>query len=171
MEKKRADLAVQYTDAVNQYGPNYPKVQRLQAQMKEVDDQMSRERKGIVAQLESEYREAKQHEELLSRALDQQKAEVNAMSEKMIQYNILKREAEANKVAVRQFADKAERSGDFLRAEVLEYSHRGPRDDSFDAVAAGQDAEYCARVSRRTRRWNRSRASPRVSGQHRKDSR
>ncbi len=58
---------------------------------------MTRERKGIVAQLESEYREANQHEDLLRRALDEQKAEVNAMSEKMIQYNILKREAEANK--------------------------------------------------------------------------
>lgn len=97
MQRKRADLAVQYSDLVNQYGPNYPKVQRLQAQMKEVDDQMVRERKGIIAQLESEYREAKQHEELLSHVLDQQKSEVNAMSEKMIQYNILKREAEANK--------------------------------------------------------------------------
>jgi succinoglycan biosynthesis transport protein ExoP len=97
MQRKRADLAVQYTDLVNQYGPNYPKVQRVQLQMKEVDDQMARERKGILAQLESEYREAKQHEDLLNRALDQQKSEVNAMSEKMIQYNILKREAEANK--------------------------------------------------------------------------
>jgi polysaccharide biosynthesis transport protein len=97
LQRKRADLAVQYSDLVNQYGPNYPKVQRLQAQMKEVDDQMARERKGIITQLESEYRQAKQREELLSRALDQQKLEVNAMSEKMIQYNILKREAEANK--------------------------------------------------------------------------
>ncbi len=58
---------------------------------------MATERTGIVAQLESDYREAKQHEELLSRALDDQKAEVNVMSGKMIQYNILKREAEANK--------------------------------------------------------------------------
>ncbi len=97
MEKKRADLSIQYTDAVNQYGPNYPKVQRLQAQVKDLDEQMTRERKGIIAQLESEYREAKQHEDLLSKALDEQKAEVNVMSEKMIQYNILKREAEANK--------------------------------------------------------------------------
>jgi polysaccharide biosynthesis transport protein len=97
MQKKRADLSIQYTDAVNQYGPNYPKVQRLQAQLKDLDDQMGRERKGIIEQLGSEYREAKQHEDLLSRALDQQKAEVNVMSEKMIQYNILKREAEANK--------------------------------------------------------------------------
>jgi succinoglycan biosynthesis transport protein ExoP len=97
MQRKRADFDVLYTDLVNQYGPNYPKVRRLQAQMKEVDDQMARERKGILAQLESEYREAKQHEDLLVHVLDLQKSEVNAMSEKMIQYNILKREAEANK--------------------------------------------------------------------------
>jgi polysaccharide biosynthesis transport protein len=97
LERKRADLSVQYADAVNQYGPNFPKVQRIQIQMKELDDQMVRERKGIVAQLESDYREAKQHEDLLGRALDEQKSEANAMSEKMIQYNILKREAEANK--------------------------------------------------------------------------
>jgi polysaccharide biosynthesis transport protein len=98
LQTRRADLSVQYTDAVNQYGPNFPKVQRLQAQIKSLDDQMVRERKGIIVQLESDYREAKQHEELLSKALDEQKTEVNAMSEKMIQYNILKREAEANKV-------------------------------------------------------------------------
>jgi uncharacterized protein involved in exopolysaccharide biosynthesis len=97
LQQKRAELAVQYTDVVNQYGPNFPKVQRLQLQMKELDEEMVKERKGIVAQLESDYREAKQHEELLTRALDEQKAEVNLMSEKMIQYNILKREAEANK--------------------------------------------------------------------------
>jgi capsular exopolysaccharide synthesis family protein len=97
MQKKRGDLSVLYTDAVNQYGPNFPKVQRLQAQMKDLEEQMTRERKGIIGQLESDYREAKQHEELLSRALDQQKAEVALMSEKMIEYNVLKREAEANK--------------------------------------------------------------------------
>jgi polysaccharide biosynthesis transport protein len=97
LQTKRGDLSIQYTDAVNQYGPNFPKVQRLQEQMKAVDEQIIRERKGIIAQLESDYREAKQHEELLNRALDEQKGEVSVMSEKMIQYNILKREAEANK--------------------------------------------------------------------------
>jgi len=97
MRQRRADLSMQFSDAINQYGPNFPKVQRLQAQMKELDEQMSRERKGIITQLESDYREAKQQEDLLSRALDAQKAEANVMSQKMIEYNILKREAEANK--------------------------------------------------------------------------
>ena len=98
LQTKRADLSIQYTDAVNQYGPNFPKVQRLQEQMKAMDEQITRERKGIIAQLDSDYREAKQHEELLNKALDEQKGEVSVMSGKMIQYNILKREAEANKV-------------------------------------------------------------------------
>ncbi len=49
MQKKRADLSIQYTDAVNQYGPNFPKVQRLQVQMKALDEQITRERQGIIA--------------------------------------------------------------------------------------------------------------------------
>src|SRR6516165_3387853 len=97
MRQRRSELSVQYNDALNQYGPNFPKVQRLQAQMKELDEQMLRERKGILVQLENDFREAKQQEDLLSRALDAQKAEANVMSQKMIEYNILKREAEANK--------------------------------------------------------------------------
>ena len=97
LQKRRADLSVQYTEAVNQYGPNFPKVQRLQAQMKETDDQIGQESKGIVLQLGSDYREAKQQEELIRQALEQQKAETNDMAEKLVQYNILKREAEADK--------------------------------------------------------------------------
>jgi polysaccharide biosynthesis transport protein len=97
LQKKRADLSLQYTEAIGQYGPNFPKVQRLQAQMKELDEQIGRESRGIVLQLGSDYREAKQREELLRQALDEQKAETSNMAEKLVQYNILKRESEAEK--------------------------------------------------------------------------
>jgi polysaccharide biosynthesis transport protein len=97
MERKRADLSVQYTDALNQYGPNFPKVQRIQAQMKEMDELITKEQKGIIVQLQSDYNEAKARQDLLSQRLDQQKTETNAMSEKMVQYNILKRDAEGYK--------------------------------------------------------------------------
>ncbi len=95
--KRRAELFGQYSDALSQYGPNFPKVQRMQAQLKDLDDNLAREKHGVVARLESEYREARQREELLTRSLDQQKAEANQMSQRMVQYNMLKREAEANK--------------------------------------------------------------------------
>ncbi len=65
--------------------------------MKDMDELITKERKGIIIQLQSDYNEAKARQDLLSERLDQQKSETNAMSEKMVQYNILKREAEANK--------------------------------------------------------------------------
>jgi succinoglycan biosynthesis transport protein ExoP len=95
--KKRSDASSAYTDALNQYGPNFPKVQRLQAQLKEFDQNIEKEKKNILDVLESDYREARQRETLLTQALDQQKAETNQMAEKLVEYNILKREAEANK--------------------------------------------------------------------------
>src|SRR6202795_835743 len=95
--KKRGEVSSEYTDALNQYGPNFPKVQRLQAQLKDYDQSIEKEKKNILAVLESDYREAQQRESLLTQALDQQKAETNQMAEKLVEYNILKREAEANK--------------------------------------------------------------------------
>jgi succinoglycan biosynthesis transport protein ExoP len=95
--RKRAEMTAQYTDALNQYGPNFPKVLRLQSQLKELDTNLEREKKNAVLRIESEYREARQREDLLTRNVDQQKAETNQMSERMVQYNMLKRDAEANK--------------------------------------------------------------------------
>jgi succinoglycan biosynthesis transport protein ExoP len=95
--RKRAEMNAQYTDALNQYGPNFPKVVRLQSQIKELDVNLEKEKKNAVARIESEYREARQREDLLTRNLDQQKVETNQMSERMVQYNMLKRDAEANK--------------------------------------------------------------------------
>jgi capsular exopolysaccharide synthesis family protein len=111
LQKKRADLAMTYTEALNQYGPNFPKVQRVQAQMKEVENQIARESKGIVLQLESDYREAKQREELIRQALELQKAETNNMAEKMVQYNILKRESEADKTLYEGLLTKLKEAG------------------------------------------------------------
>ncbi|HEY6946516.1 MAG TPA: polysaccharide biosynthesis tyrosine autokinase [Candidatus Acidoferrum sp.] len=95
--KKRGETSAEYTDALAQYGPNFPKVLRLKAQLKDIDDNIGKEKQQILDILESDYREARQREALMSGALDQAKAETNQMAEKMVEYNILKREAEANK--------------------------------------------------------------------------
>ncbi len=95
--KKRGETSADYADALTQYGPNFPKVLRLKAQMKDMDDNIEKEKQKILDVLESDYREARQRETLMSEALDQAKAEANQMAEKMVEYNILKREAEANK--------------------------------------------------------------------------
>ena len=109
--RKRAEIYAQFTDASSQYGPNFPKVQRLQSQLKELDAAADKEKRAVVARLESEYAEARQREQLLSQALDQQKAEVNQMSERMVQYGILKREAEANKALYDGLLTKLKEAG------------------------------------------------------------
>jgi len=95
--KQQTALSAQYTDAVNQYGPKYPKVLRIQAQLKDLDDLVQREKLNIGNQVEADYRGARQRELLLKQALDEQKAQVNQTAEKLVQYSILKREADTNK--------------------------------------------------------------------------
>lgn len=93
----QADLNQLYADATAQYGPNYPKVQRIEHEKKEVDDALSRAESSIRASIESEYKEARQRVELLNAALDKQKIEANDMSEKLVQYHILQHDADSNK--------------------------------------------------------------------------
>jgi succinoglycan biosynthesis transport protein ExoP len=94
---KQADLNQQYTEALNQFGPNYPKVQRLQAELKEMGKAIAHEHESVAKQVEVEYDGARKRESLLDQALSQQKAAANQVAEKLVQYNILKREAETNK--------------------------------------------------------------------------
>jgi len=109
--RKRSDLNGLYTEAINQYGPNFPKVQRLQSQLKEIDQNLDREKRAVLVRLGSEYHEAQQREELLTRTLDQQKTEANLMSGRMVQYNILKRDAEADKALYDGLLTKLKEAG------------------------------------------------------------
>ena len=95
--RKRSDFSSQYMDALAQYGPNFPKVQRLQARVKELDDSIDDEKRNIVSDLENDYNAARQREGVMNDALNGQKAEVNSMAQIMVEYNILKRIAEADK--------------------------------------------------------------------------
>ncbi len=95
--QKRETASEEYNDALSQYGPNFPKVLRLQAQVKEMDGLIQKENVGTLNHIELDYREAAQREAMLVQALDKQKAEANTMAERMVEYNILKREAEASK--------------------------------------------------------------------------
>jgi len=95
--QKRQSAEEDYREALSQYGPNFPKVLRLQEQVKDTDGLIQQEKTKALAQIEGDYREARERENLLTQALDQQKAEANAMAERLVEYNIIKREAEANK--------------------------------------------------------------------------
>lgn len=95
--KRKSDLDEQYAEAVTQYGPNYPKVQRLAAQQQEVNDDLAKARKTMVESVEEEYNTARSHVEILQGSLDKQKTEANDLAEKLVQYHILQHDAESYK--------------------------------------------------------------------------
>ena len=95
--KRKSDLDEQYAEALDQYGPNFPKVLRLAAQQKEVESNLANARKVLVESVEIEFNTAKSRVELLQEALDKQKSESNDLAEKLVQYHILQHDAESNK--------------------------------------------------------------------------
>ncbi len=95
--KRQSELDEQYAEALDQYGPNFPKVLRLAAQQKEVEQNLAKARKTMVESVEEEFSTARSRVELLQEALDKQKAEANDLAEKLVQYHILQHDAESNK--------------------------------------------------------------------------
>jgi succinoglycan biosynthesis transport protein ExoP len=96
--KRKSELDELYAEALDQYGPNFPKVLRLAAQQKEVDDNLTNARRVLVESVGIEFNTAKSRVELLQEALDKQKAEANDLAEKLVQYHILQHDAESNKL-------------------------------------------------------------------------
>lgn len=95
--RQKSDVDLQYAEAASQFGPNFPKVQRLAEQQKEVDADLAKAQKVVVDGIQEDYDTARSHVEILQGELDKQKAEANDMAEKLVQYNILEHDAESNK--------------------------------------------------------------------------
>ncbi len=109
--KRQTDLGMQLTEASSQFGPNYPKVQRLQAQLKDVEESLAREKQNIIGRVDAEYRGSRDRVDLLSKALDDQKGQANELSEKLVEYNILKHDAESNKTLYDGLLEKLKEAG------------------------------------------------------------
>ncbi len=77
--------------------PDDPKVKRIQSQIEEIDSILARERERVVERITSDYRAAVRREDLVGQAFEEQQVRARRISEKLVQYNILKREVEINK--------------------------------------------------------------------------
>lgn len=95
--QRQSNLQQQYTTALDQYGPNYPAVQRIAAQQREVEQNLVDARKAAVESIKEDYETARDHVVILQQALDKQKADADAMAEKLVNYQMLQHDADANK--------------------------------------------------------------------------
>ncbi len=96
LQRRLSQLKDELIDARTTYGPNHPKVQRIERQAQEVRSQMESERQAVANRLESEFQAASRRELLLRKAVERQKAEANVMNAKLVEYSLLKREYQTN---------------------------------------------------------------------------
>ena len=111
LQKRRSDLSVQYTEAVNQYGPSFPKVSAFRQKLRMWTNRLPIRAKVLSWNWRTTTKPRCNWKCFARKALDQQKADTNVMSEKMVQYNILQREADANKALYEGLLTKLKEAG------------------------------------------------------------
>src|SRR4030095_7256254 len=94
---KLADLRRELALLKSSLTPARPKVVRVQAQISELESTLISERQNVVKRIKNEYQSAQERERLLSRNYGGQTQVVSQQAEKAIQYNLLKKDVEANR--------------------------------------------------------------------------
>lgn len=89
------------------YGPNHAEVRKLQNQVNELQSQINAQRGEIVSELWTNYRAARARETLLSGQAKEATADLTALA----QYNVLKREAQADRELYNTLYAKIKESG------------------------------------------------------------
>ncbi len=97
LRSEYASLESEYFKLSKLYKPEYPKMQRLMEQMEKLRSRIEVEAQKVVKAIEADYKAAVKKENYLSAAIEKLSKEVSDFQEKMIQYQILKREVDTNR--------------------------------------------------------------------------
>lgn len=97
LKREYAILEAEYFNLLKTYTPDYPKMKSLKSQMDAILERIEKEKASIIRSIESDYNAALKKEINLSRAFDSIKKKVLDFQERVVQYQILKREVDVNK--------------------------------------------------------------------------
>lgn len=114
------ELRAEESDLAVGAGDRMPALQRLRARIAETERLLNDEIVRVLSTVEAEYKVAVRNEELLASAVDRQRDLVNQVNQEIIQYNILKREADA---AQRMYESLLNRLGEASVSSTLEASN------------------------------------------------
>jgi polysaccharide biosynthesis transport protein len=94
---KLSELRAELANLRATYSVEYNKTKKVEAEIATLQAAFEASRSNILARITNDYQEATRKERLLSSTYDTQARVVVGQSEKAIQYNILKREADSNR--------------------------------------------------------------------------
>lgn len=118
---KIAELKAEYQQKLATFKPGFPDMQRLSAQIAEMEKQAQAGVEAIAGSIRLSLEAATQEEADLRQKLDELQADQVAFRDKNIEYTILKREVESNRAQYQTLVDKRNELGvvsDLRRANI-----------------------------------------------------
>ena len=97
-KQRLAQLNTDYTSLVQTYGSAYPRVKALKAQIDELQSALEREEKAQVSRVQKEFDAAQNDESKLLSALNKQEQEAYGKGEKVMEYELARRDYETNRL-------------------------------------------------------------------------
>jgi len=110
-QDKITDLRRQNAELRSAFAPGHYKVKAVEAQIKELETALAKERSNIYRRMRNQYEAALRHEKLLQKAYTDQSKLVSEQAVKAVQYNILKREVDTNRSLYENLLQKVKEYG------------------------------------------------------------
>jgi succinoglycan biosynthesis transport protein ExoP len=110
-QSKLTDLRRELADLSSALTPAHPKVLRMKPQISEVEASLARERSNVISRIQNEYTAARRREELVDGEYSKQSRLVAQQGGKMVQYNLIKREVDANRQLYEGVLQKVKEAG------------------------------------------------------------
>jgi polysaccharide biosynthesis transport protein len=110
-QSKVVDLRRELAQLRSTLTPAHYKVKRVEAQLKELESSLDPERTRLMARMQNEYETARRRETLLTDAYRKQTQQVSTEAYSAIQYNLLKRDVDANRNLYEAMLSKVKEAG------------------------------------------------------------
>lgn len=111
LTKTKLNLDTEYAEALTQFGPNWPKVQQLKLQDEAISAQLKTAKDEAIRLVDNDYQQFQTREALLERDLNRQELLADNMAQRLVEYNMLKHDAESNKELYDGLLEKLKEAG------------------------------------------------------------
>lgn len=94
----QAGLEAQYAQLMSQFGPNYPAVKQLKAELAQNEKAIGQEQKRVLAESRTAYRAAAVNEDMTRRVLKDEEAKNYKKRDDMVAFVLMQREFDSNRL-------------------------------------------------------------------------
>jgi polysaccharide biosynthesis transport protein len=106
-----ADLQRQQARLAETLGDKHPEMVRLRAEIRALEDKIGAETQNAIHSVETDYETAKQQEASLQASMEGVKREMLDLNNQTVEYEVLKRDVEANKALFRNLTTRSKETG------------------------------------------------------------